>query len=234
MKIIVAILGVIVLFGVLSVAGIVYVGYRAKQKIAEIKQEYGVGEATPAAGQAPARMTPAGSGCPLLSGQEASRLLGIAIERVESKSQPDSSEVCEYYISMAERRRIAGQQVTTGVGTLGHSNVDDKQGAKEAERIVTGAVNALANYAAMQDQDKGPSFTVEIQRTGGKEKWTGIEAANSMMQTVEGLGEKNYVLLGGMGVFVLKGDATLALTFRTFAPGPEKAVAVARQIAGRM
>jgi hypothetical protein len=40
-KILLIVVGILMLFGAIGVGGLVYVGYRAKQKIAQIKQDYG-------------------------------------------------------------------------------------------------------------------------------------------------------------------------------------------------
>ena len=41
-KIVLIVLGVFMLFGAMGVGGVVYIGYRAKQKIAQMEKDYGV------------------------------------------------------------------------------------------------------------------------------------------------------------------------------------------------
>ncbi|MBI3682271.1 MAG: zinc ribbon domain-containing protein [Acidobacteria bacterium] len=241
--------GVFVAFGLVAAGGLLYVGYRAKQKIVEIGKEYGVdiGSAAKSGRSAPSESTPAtpapspsaGSGCPILSGQEAAQILGIAVERVESRRNADGSETCEFFVNVAERLRLAKEQMAKGIGQM-QSAKDDKTGVQEAERLTTGALNALQNLAGADDA--GPSFTLEFMRSGAKPKWANLEKAQGGVQgttgfgmaPVEGLGDKAYLVPAGAGVFVLKGDAMLAFAFRAFAPGRDKATALARQASGRL
>ena len=85
-KILMIVLGGLMLLGALGIGGIVYVGYRAKQKLTEIKQDYGIENAGSRASTRMRTFAPsAGSGCRLLQGQEAAGILGVAVDRVESE-----------------------------------------------------------------------------------------------------------------------------------------------------
>jgi len=82
-KILLIVVVVIFVIGALGVAGLVYVGYLAKQTLAEFKQEYGITNSGSASNLPPVNFpAPKGSGCPVLDGQEASRILRVALERV--------------------------------------------------------------------------------------------------------------------------------------------------------
>jgi hypothetical protein len=88
-KILFIVLGALMLFGAIGVGGIVYVGYRAKQKFAELKKDYGVdGEASSRTSSVGTRTFPPskGSSCSLLEGQEAAKILGVAVERAERRT----------------------------------------------------------------------------------------------------------------------------------------------------
>src|SRR5579862_3590078 len=77
-KILFIVLGVLILLGAVGVGGIVYVGYRAKQKIAELKKDYGLdGDTSSGTSSTSMRTFPSskGSGCTLLEGQEAATIL---------------------------------------------------------------------------------------------------------------------------------------------------------------
>jgi hypothetical protein len=51
---------------------------------------------------------------------------------------------------------------------------------------------------------------------------------------MEGLGDKAYMVPGGLHTFVLKGDTMFALSFAKFAPNREKATALCTQVLGRL
>src|SRR5579863_4573721 len=115
-KIIIIVVAVCVGLGALAVGSLVYVGYRAKQKIAEIKREY---SGSPTPGLRVQVRPPAGSGCPLLSGEEAAQILGVAIERVESGPWESGGTECKYWVSSAERQRLTKEQIVKGLSGLG-------------------------------------------------------------------------------------------------------------------
>jgi hypothetical protein len=220
----------------LITAGLFYAGYRAKQKINEMtgQSESARKGGTPST---PFQMTttPAGNGCPFLSAQQAAAILQMNIERVESKPSGGDGEKCDFSIPASERARLAQKQIATGIGGV-ESAKDEKEGVKEGERLVTGALNILTN---MDKSGEAPGFTLDVVRSGGKAKWEEMEKAREGMKTVtgygmgpiEGVGDKSYAVLGGFSAFVLKGDTMFAVVFRGFAPGPEKTAALAKQIA---
>src|SRR5579863_5111337 len=132
-KIIVIVVAVCVGLGALAVGSLVYVGYRAKQKLADLKREYSV---NPVPGLRVQAGPPAGNGCPLLSGEEAARILGVAIERVESGPWEAGGTECKYWVSIAERQRLAGAQIVKGLFGLGSKNND--KGPEDAVGLVAG------------------------------------------------------------------------------------------------
>jgi hypothetical protein len=238
-KILLIVFGVFFLLGALGIASIVYVAYRAKQRVEQIGRDYGIELPHKASelanvpgGSFP---HPAGSGCPALTGDQAARILGMQIDRVEFKpNSSDGMDVCEFYVNPAARKRIAGDQISTAIARLGNSAQSDKQNVRESERLVTGALNALQN--SVNDKD-GFDFTIEVARQHGKEMWekideiqNGLRAQSGMgVESVEGLGDQALIIPGGLHTFVLKGDALLKLSFVKFAPSREKAVALASQ-----
>lgn len=91
-KILFIVLGVVLLLGAAGVTGVVYVGYRAKQKFAELRKDYGVESASNTTSSTRTFPPSQGSGCKMLEGQEAAQILGVAVERVEfEESGPDGS-----------------------------------------------------------------------------------------------------------------------------------------------
>ena len=245
-KVILIVLGVVMLFGAVGIGGLVYVGYRAKQKIAQIKADYGIPDQSTAgstSSRAPANFPPPkGDSCPMLPGPDASRILGVAIERVEfSPNGPDGIEECRYWVSAAERRRLAGSEIASGVGAIGSTN-----GTEAFEKTVAGALGAVIE-AAGDNKDQDYALILQVYRSHGQAMWDKLEAAkNSVKETtgvdfaglatqpVEGVGDRATVLPGGHSIMALKGDAFFVLGFQQFAPGRDKTTALAKLVAGRL
>lgn len=251
-KIILIVVGVVVLLGAIGVAGLVYVGYRAKQKIAELKQEYGVTGEAPASSSssstASARVFPpsTGSGCQLLEGQEAAGILGVAVDRVEfTPKGADGSEMCRYWVSAGERKRLSGAEIAAGFNAVGKG--DEKTTAAAVEKLIGGALGA-AIEASGDNKNDDFAFSIELWRSGGKAQWEKIESAKSDVkgitgvdfgdltgtQQVEGVGDRAMVLPAGHSIMVLKGDTFFLLGFQQFVPGREKTIALARAVVGRV
>jgi hypothetical protein len=241
-KIIIIVVAVCVGLGAVAVGSLVYVAHRAKQKLAELTREYSV---SPVPGLRVQVRPPAGNGCPLLSGEEAAQILGVAIERVESSPWESGGTECKYWVSIAERQRLARAQIAGGLSGIGNnSGSDDKAVAdktvKDAAALVAGALNAVANSS--DDATADFAFSLQVRPSGGKKEWEDIEHGHAAlqawaglsMQEAAGVGDKAYVVPGGQGVMALKGDASLLLNFQAFAPGQDKAIALAKLPAGRL
>ncbi len=246
-KILFIVLGVLFLFGAAGVGGIVYVGYRAKQKIAEMKKDYGLdGDTSGPTSSAGMRTFPPskGSGCSLLEGQEAATILGVAVERAESETNSDEGALCKYWVSATERRRLIGQEIASSVSGMGKA--DTKSGQQDMEKLIGGAAGALIE-ANGENKDSDFAFSLQVWRKNGKDQWekmeslqsrtkdaAGADFASVAMQPVEGVGDRATVLAAGHSIMVLKGDTFFLLGFQQFVPGRDKTVALARVVAGRI
>ena len=243
LKIILIVVGALFVMGAIGVGSVIYIGYKAKQKITELARENGIPVGSDlSAAEAPRVITsrPSGGGCTVLSGEDAQKILNVAIERVETTSGAGQDPVCRYWISLAERRRQGAGQIASGISGLSKSDGKDPD-LNEAAKIVAGALTAVTTT-----QTSGPddfSMEVEVQRTGGKEAFEKLhkaqEQVNSVtsgfgLQNVEGVGDQAFLSTAGQVVMVLKGDSVLTLSFHQFAPGPEKATALAKKAAQGM
>ncbi len=265
-KIVLIVLGVFMLLGAMGVGGIVYVGYRAKQKIAQMEKDYGVesntsngassngasssGTSFSDTSAASMRTFPPskGSGCRLLEGQEAAKILGVAVERAETETSDSEGDLCKYWVSAAERRRLIGEEMASSIAGLGKA--DTKSGQQdEVEKLLGGGAGALIE-ASGENKDGDYAFSLQVWRKNGKEQWAkmetlqaktrdaagvaGADAADVAMQPVEGVGDRATVVAAGHSIMVLKGDAFFLLGFQQFVPGRDKTIALARVVAGRM
>jgi hypothetical protein len=225
-KILLILAGIVLFIGFLVVGGLIFVGYKAKQKLEEYRTAMKTDESRPV------QTTPsAGSGCTYLSGQEAAQILGITVERVETKKPGAQEEVCEYYVSAEERRRLAKSQIAKSLKGLGGDGSSDPN-AKDADKLLAGWLNTIANAAG--NADTGPALQLNVEHEGGKEKMSELGSTVAVMKPVDDLGDKAYMLPAGLGLVILKGDATMRFSFAGFAPGPEKTVALGRQALMRL
>ena len=263
LKIILIVVGGLFLVGVLAAGSLLYFGYRAKQKITQLANEYGLDAGSGAKSGSNAAVfrvpstPPAGSGCPLLPWQEASQSLAVAFERVESKRNADGTETCDFFVGSEERQRLAKAQMAAGFRRT--QNPDEKQAAKGVESVAEGWISLAQNSGVLEraigsgfhdsgakNPGKGanpdPFLHLELRRVGGQSGWSALETGQAGvksalggvgMQPLEGVGDKAYILPGGLGIFVLKGDAFFALTF-THLPGADKASAVTRQVVAHL
>jgi hypothetical protein len=242
-KILLFVGGGFVLLAAVGVAGVLYVGYRTKQKFEQVKSEYLPTHDSESSQPVAAMKPPTGDGWPILSWQEASEVLGIAWERVSHSPGPDYGGACDFTTTPAERQRFGERQLAAGLSAMSDAkNNQDQQ--KEVQRMFADLVNTLANAQVPEgDKDANDGIHIHFVRTQGAEAWTkfdqmqaGAKAVSSVagsqigMTPIEGLGDKAYVLPAGVGVMVLKGDAFVGITFFAW-PGQDKAVALAKRVA---
>jgi hypothetical protein len=247
-KILLVVLAGLLLLGAVGVAGIVYVGVRAKQKIQELKNDYGI-ESEGASGTAASsirKFPPSqGSGCKMLEGQEAAQILGVAVERAEfDPNGPSGTLFCKYWVSASERQRLIKEEIGASVAAMGKA--DTKSGQMDIENLLGGAAGAL-NEANGGNKDSEYAFSLQVWQKNGKEQWEKMESAQARtkdaagadvaavaMQSVQGIGDRAIELPAGHSIMVLKGDTFFLLGFQQFVPGRDKTAALARVVAGRI
>lgn len=244
-KILFIVLGVVLLLGAAGVTGVVYVGYRAKQKFAELKKDYGVESASNTTSSTRKFPPSQGSGCKMLEGQEAAQILGVAVERVEfEQSSPDGSSTCRYWVSAAERQHLIKEEI--GSSLAGMSKAGSNTDQQDFEKLIGGAAGAMIE-ANGDNKDTDYAFSLQIWSKNGKQQWEkmqstqsrakdamGADLAGVAMRPIQGIGDSATELAAGHSIMVLKGDAFFLLGFQQFVPGREKTAALARIVAGRI
>jgi hypothetical protein len=159
-KVLLFVAGTILLLGAVGVAGAVYVGYRAKQKIAQLKSEYLPTRDSESGRLVAAMKPPVGDGCPILSWREASEVLGIEWERVSYSPAWDGGGACDFITTLAERQHFGERQLAAGLSAMSDAkNNQDQQ--KEVQRMFAGLVNTLAN-AQVPAGDKDANDGIHI------------------------------------------------------------------------
>lgn len=243
-KILLIILAGLFVIGTLGVGTVVYIGYRAKQKIAELKQEYGVDSDGENSTSSNARTFPPsqGSGCKMLEGQEAAQVLGVAVARAEFElNGPDGSSLCRYWVNAAERQHLERQELAASMAQMGKA--DPKGNQPNIENMIGGAAGML-NEVNSANKDSDYAFSLQVWQHNGKAQWEKMESAqtrtNNMtggyvaVQTVDGIGDHAMELPAGHSIMVLKGDTFFLLGFQQFVPGRQKSATLARIVAGRL
>src|SRR5215472_4116904 len=236
--------GAFVMLGALGIASAVYVVYRAKQKITQLKSEYFPTPASEVNRSVATMKAPTGNGCPILSWQEASQVLDIVWESVSYSPGEDGAGLCSFTTTPAERERFGQRQFKAGLNEI--SNAKNGQvDPKEVQRALAGFINSLANLQvpAGDKENANEGINIRFVRKRGAEAWAKFDqmqtGANTIpgsqigMTPVEGLGDKAYVLPEGIEVVVLKGDACFQMAFFAW-PGQDKAVALAKRVADHL
>lgn len=234
-KIVLIIFGVLALLGALSAAGLLYLGYKAKQKIEQVAKEEGFD--LDSSRRAPAR--PAGDGCRHLSAADASAIVGVKIVRAESKPP----EGCNYFADPDEAAKLAQSRAQEGMNEI-ESGKPDKEGFDQAlktmEKVMGGITGTAGGEAA-----QGRLFGFDI-KGDGKNSWAGFQLSSKVVggisgesemrkegvklfEPVEGLGDKAMFLPMGIGLCVLKGDAFISFTF-TGAVSREQRLEIAHKV----
>ena len=241
-KVLLVVLGGVLLLGAMGVATIIYAGYRAKQRITELKAEYqGTGETSSMRKFPPSQ----GNGCRMLEGREAAEILGIAVQRAEfDPNGPGETQICRYWVSATERQRLVREEVASSLAGLGKAEAKASQ--PDIENLIGGAAGAL-NEVNGYNKNTEYAFSLQVWQKNGKEQWNrmalaqartqeamGTDVAGVAMQSAQGIGDQAIELPAGHSIMVLKGDAFFLLGFQQFVPGKEKTAALARIVAGRI
>lgn len=242
-KILLFVAGAVLLLGAVGIGSTIYIVHRAKQKLGQLNRRDLPTRASESGRSVAAMKRPDGNGCPVLSWEEASEVLGIAWERVSYSPGAGNGGVCEFTTTPAERLHMGERQFTEGLSSLsGAKNNQDQQ--KDVMGALAGFVNTLGNLKVPKDdKDANDGIHIEFVRKGGPQAWTRLDqlqtgvkvlSGNRIgMTAIQGLGDRAYVLPAGIGVMVLSGDAFFSMTFFAW-PGQDQAVALARRVAGHL
>jgi len=180
--------------------------------------------------------------CGLLPRQEAAEILGVAIERVESK--PNAAEsTCDYFtapVSQAARQQDIAKRfldIARGGGPEPKAAEGDATGVVRG----TGMGDLVKSIGAATRDPKGPYFSIAVHWTGGATGLarlkTTIGAQSPGVRTTEGLrGIGDDAMLGPLDTLLMfvKGDVGVTLGLANVPNAREKGIAMAKRIAGRI
>lgn len=225
-KILLVICACLFALAIATVGGLYYVGHKIKQAVVEKASSYGVDLHS---GSHPdvSTSTPSYRVCDLLPKEEASRLLGQPIDRIEVQS-----ESCLYYGPPGLSAKLA-QQNMSGVMNRAHGNA--ATGAEVADSVTKLAASVGSQGATGGTTGEAPLLTVLLSKDG-KTKMMALSAAKALFGQVKGAAEEipnlgdRAIRVANLGLNVLKGDTVIGIVAGPLPGANARSIAIARKI----
>ncbi|HVT92637.1 MAG TPA: hypothetical protein VHD76_07320 [Bryobacteraceae bacterium] len=233
MKILLAVVGIFVFFGIAAIGVLIYVGHRVKRAVEEKAAAYGM--EMPDASRERSGIIRTYAACSLASNAEVGEALGIQIARSEQRGHGVTSQ-CDYYPAAALGDQAVSDQVDKLKQLSDQPDSSDKSAA---------AQNALGNLAKAALTDPStPVVTVEV-NGDGRDGMAGFAGAMRLMsglaknagvkasEDLSGIGDRAVLGVTGQMMF-LKGNTSVQLSGPGILGSKSGAVALARKIAPRV
>jgi hypothetical protein len=235
--------GLVLVAGVMATAGLVYVAYRVKGKVERAAQELtagaGASHASSSRAEAPVRRI---DPCTLLTREEASEILGVAVERTEPKDGPSESS-CRYFAkprSQQERATSVAAAFTSMTNNADRPLPRGKENDPSEVVRRTGMGDLMKGIGGLVNPD-APCLGVSVNWEEGRAAFSVLKltiAANSPgISTTEDLaGIGDQALMGPVDIFLafVKGRTGVQIDLSQVPQGRDKGVAMARKIASRL
>ncbi|MCW5978820.1 MAG: hypothetical protein KIT09_12120 [Bryobacteraceae bacterium] len=231
LKVVLIVLCVFGVVAALGVAGLVYAGYKAKEKITQVAREAGIDLSQDR--PAPAREQVA-DGCFHLPSAEAGAVLGVRVVRTE----PRAPEGCIYFGDPAETA-----ERSVSAAREGYRELQETPAAQDAQRALEKITHGFVGSAGSE----GLVFAFTIDRNDAGSKWAGFKIASKMMggmsggaetekqgvklfESVPGLGKEAIFTPLGATLHVIQDGAYLEMDFRGAPADRDKKLALARKV----
>lgn len=226
------------IFAVLGVGSLVGIYYYAKAKVtdkmAEFKEHTGVDVGAEL--EKVARSKPSSSSardkrdaCLMLTKQEAERILGIPLERVEAGSQAHSSEErCDYY-APAGTAKVSAEQTAERLKQFGKS-----QSGNNGEVNLKELEGVLKGFGASMNDGTAPILVVTIYRGDAHAAIVGLNLGTALtgLKAEKVAGPWDEATMGPLNslMTVRKGDNGFMLDLSQLPGGREKGLEIAKTI----
>jgi hypothetical protein len=238
LKILFAILGVIVLLGLLFVGGIWFAWHTVKRTIAS------KGIDIDAVTEAPRTTGRRVDACKFLSKEELSQILGYKVDRSESTGMGTNSK-CTYFSQEAVDK--AGDSATSFGAALkkamGNGTSNQPVNAEELARALGGGVRSIGAIGS-----NGEILTVEIETATARKAMAGFklvvggmaglaggkEEVAGVREDIKGLGDEAIVGPLALIFIVRKGDVAVTIQATGLVAGKDAEVAIAKQVLARL
>jgi len=235
LKVVFIVLGVLLLFAVITGAGLYYAAMKVKDKVEQVASESGVNLKELARSGEQAAQSEGGDGCWLLPREEAERISGFKIIKAAQNPDGDSSKLtCQYFADPEEVQKAAEAQTSAAMQALKSSKgTNQASDLQEMEKFTKGLLSGAAGAGA----GERPIIEISVRRGGGKSDWAGLSIAGKAMggmQKIEGVGDQALVAPLGVGLFAIKGDNFLELGFAGLPGGRQKGIEIAKAVFRRL
>jgi hypothetical protein len=230
--------GVIALLGMISVAGIIYAGYRIKNKVEQTAKDHGINlhDLASSSNGTGRRLDP----CALLTKEEAEQILKMPIVRATR-----GGEVCSYYTRpvSAEERQANLQKAFEEMQKKARAADTHPVPESPSEQVRQSGVGDLTRQIVGAANDgSAPLFTVTY-TDNGKQQIAGMKIAlaavggklgSESLEELHGIADE--ALLGPMdSILVLeKNGAGVSIDMRQLPHAKQFAIEMARRIVPRM
>jgi len=235
-----------VVMGIMATAGLLYVGYRVKNRIEReaAALRHDTSRPSPASVAAAAEATGHRvEACSLLSKEEASQILGVAVERTEAK-EGNGESTCQYFVKpRSQQERTASVADAFMAIAKGGATPEPEVKANEAYKVSrqTGMDDLAKGIGGLVAPAGAPYLAVRVSWENARQGLSilkGTIAGNSAgVQTTEnlqGIGDEAFMgPMDTMLVFV-KGQTGVQIDLSQIPKGRDKGVAMARRIASRL
>jgi len=247
LKIVLIVLGIMFVFGVLSVAGMYYTAHRYI-KMAEAVTGVNAGDVVGSIRDAAnhdsrGSREPKRDGCALLSREEASAILGIEVERVDGKpDDQERGEHCNFFVkpetvekNIAEFKKSA------------EALKNDPSSPAQPNQLPAGAEDMIKTYTRGMSEGMGdgkmPYFAFTVERENGKLTYTAFKMARSLsgVDAISGkapepleVGDQAIMAIGDSQMCVVKGRSSITLNLMQVTGGRAKGVSLAKMILPRL
>lgn len=235
-----------VVMGFMATAGLLYVGYRVKNRIekeaAALRPETSrrAPATVAAAAEAPGRRVEA---CSLLSKEEATQILGLAVERTQAK-EGSAESTCQYFVkTRSQQERMASMADAFKAMSKGGATPEPEVKANEAYKLgrQTGMEELVKGIGGLAAPPDAPYLTVRVSWENARQAMSILKATiagnSAGVQTTENLaGIGDDALVGPVDSFLafVKGETEVQIDLSQIPKGRDKGVAIARKIAGRL
>ncbi|HWR52974.1 MAG TPA: hypothetical protein VN428_17825 [Bryobacteraceae bacterium] len=226
-KVLLIVLGVFVLCGALLAAGLIYAGFRIKNKVEQTARQHGVDLhelANP--GKAARRVDP----CTLLTTGEAAEIIGVPIERTQ-REESGSSSTCHYW-GVPAKPEESREQISRSLQAMEATPSGDRRKGMEALENVTksilGGVTGQSYFAVQVDWEGGKAGVAALKLI------TAAEGPDMAAKNVAGIGDT--AAFGPLNSTFLfsKGATAVQIDLRLLPDGREKALRMAKLIESRL
>ncbi|MCC6341529.1 MAG: zinc ribbon domain-containing protein [Bryobacterales bacterium] len=234
LKFVLVAFAVIAILGMISVAGVIYAGYRVKNKVEQSAKDHGINlhDLTSPSNAAARHLDP----CSLLTKEEAAQILNTPIIRAES-----SGEACNYYAKplSVEEREANLRKAFEEVG----KKAPIADSAPSSEKVRESGIGDLARQIVGSANDgSAPLFTITYSQDG-KQQIAAMKIAigavsgnlaSASLDELRGIGDQ--ALLGPLDsmLVVEKNGAGVTIDLRQLPKAKQLAITMARRIVPRM